>query len=295
MISRICLCLISVTCVTAAAYSAEKGLLQWKLSTGDALRYTVQNEMVTTATVGGFDSKTRLLQTMQMTWNVKTTTASHNYVLSQVIRRIRVEMSPDGQKSIVFDSGSRESPDDPIVRSLGNVFRKIVDRNFMITMAPTGAIEDVAIPEDLLETLKLAAAGTPTGLDEKALKQMLSQTSVILPTKQVDKGDQWQSHQTVELPFATLRMDATMTHKGIDTDGLTVIDYSPKVTLEPKKNTPIKLTLRNSQGTGKILFDQKHGRVVQMTLNLHMDMETAVRGKQVLQKIDQQTLMNLRD
>jgi hypothetical protein len=291
MISRTCLWLMPLSCITATAHSAD--LLQWKLSTGDSLKYAVQNEMATTSTVGGFDNKSRLLQTMHMAWNVKTTTASRNYVLSQVIERIRVEMSHDGEKPIVFDSGTREAPDDQFARSLGNVFRKIVDREFMITMAPTGAIEDVSIPDGLLETLKTAAAGESAGLDEKALKQMLSQTSVILPVEPVESGDQWQSQQSIELPFATLRMAATMTYKGVNEDGLAVIDYSPNVTLEPRDDAPIKLTLRSSRGTGKVLFDQEEGRIVRMQLNLNMEMQTGVRGQQVLQKIDQQTVMIL--
>ena len=59
MILRICLWLILVTSVRSTVYSAD--LLQWRLSTGDSLRYVIQNEMLTTADVGGFESKSRLI------------------------------------------------------------------------------------------------------------------------------------------------------------------------------------------------------------------------------------------
>jgi hypothetical protein len=294
MISRSLLSLFIVASVMSTAEAADQ--LQWKLSTGDSLKYVVQNEMATTATVGGFDNKTRLIQTMNMVWNVKTLTAKGSYVLSQVIDRIRVEMAPNEENSVVFDSGRKESsdmPDNQIVRSLGNVFRKIVNREFMITMARTGAIEDVVIPAGLQETLKIAAAGTSSGLDEKALEQMLSQTSVILPAKPVTNGDQWQSQQTIELPFATLQMEATMTYKGMDKRGLAVIDYVPNVTMTPKNDALVQFTLRESQGTGKVLFDIEQGRVAHMELNLRMEMQTTIRGQQVVQKIDQQTMMVL--
>lgn len=291
MILRICLWLILVTSVRSTVYSAD--LLQWRLSTGDSLRYVIQNEMLTTADVGGFESKSRLIQTMQLAWNVRTLTASRSYVVSQVIDRIRVEMSPSEEKSVVFDSGSRDVPDDLIARSIGNVFRKLVGREFTVTMAPTGVIQDVVIPEDLLKTLKTAAFGTPNGLDDKSLEKMLSQTSVILPANSVDIGDRWQSQQSVELPFATLHMDANMTYRGVDNDGLAVIDYAPTVTLKQKKNAPIQLILRDSLGSGKVLFDKDQGHVVRMQLKLEMDMETTVQGQQVLQTIRQQTIMSL--
>lgn len=293
MTVRTCLWLMTICLVAAPLKAGDR--LQWKLSTGDSLQYAVQNEMATTATVGGFDSNTRLIQTMHVAWDVETLTANRDFVLSQVIERIRVEMAPGGQKSFVFDSGKQEIPDDPIARSLGNVFRKLVDRRFTITMAPTGVIQDVVIPRDLLETLQTATVGTPTGLDEQALKQMLSQTSVILPATEVDRGDQWQSQRNVELPFASLRMNAVMTYRGMNDDGLAVIDYTPQLELEPKKDSPVQLTLRNSQGSGEVLFDRDNGRVARMKLTLNMEMLTATQGQQVVQKIDQQTIMVLQD
>lgn len=293
MIVRTCLLLMMFSVVAEPLQAADQ--LEWKLSTGDTLRYAVQNEMATKATVGGFDSNTRLIQTMRMAWNVESPTANNSYLLSQVIERIRVEMVPDGRNSIVFDSGKQEVPDDPIARSLGNVFRKLVDRPFSITMAPTGAIENVSIPEDLLETLKTATAGSQAGLDERALKQMLSQTAVILPSRAVEKGDQWTSTQNVDLPFARLQMSAVMTYQGVNDEGLAVIGYVPDVSLVPRKDSPVQLTLSGAQGTGEVLFDRDNGRVVRMQLNLHMEMQTAVRGQQVLQNIDQQTVMVLQD
>ncbi|MCH2212355.1 MAG: DUF6263 family protein [Fuerstiella sp.] len=293
MTSRICLWLAAAACATSTAHSQD--LLEWKLSTGDSLNYTVENKMVTTSTVGGFENQSQLVQKMMMVWDVETRTASRDFVISQFIKRIQVRMSPDRNQTIEYDSGSKESPDDPFVRSLGNVFRKIVDRSFIVTMAPTGAIKEISIPDNLLETLKTAAAGTPTGVDETALKQMLSQTSVVLPADSVESGDTWQSQQTVELPFATLRLDAQMTYKGLDDNGLAVIDYSPAVSIEPKDDAPVKLTLTDSRGTGQILFDQSLGRMVRMQLNLHMEMRSEVRGAQALQKIDQQTIMELKN
>ncbi len=293
MVFRILVSLFLVAGIAAPSESADQ--LRWKLSTGDSLNYAVQNEMIMTATVGGFDTKSRINQTMHMGWDVKTLAAGGNYVLSQVIERIRVEMEANGQDSVVYDSGKEEIPDDAMVRSLANVFSRIVNREFVITMAPTGSITDVKIPEDMLETLKAAAAGTPTDLDEKTLKQMLSQTSVILPSKPVATGDEWNSRQTVELGFATLRMEATMTYKGIDPDGLAIIEYTPKVTLQPKKNAPVQITLKNSQGAGKVLFDKDRGRIVRMQLNLRMEMQTGIQGQKVSQKINQQTVMVLQD
>lgn len=293
MSHRICLWLLIISSTIGSAKAAER--LEWKLSTGDALTYAIQNEMVMTANVGGFDNTSRITQTMHMDWDVQTLTANRDYILSQIIKRIRVEMAPNTETSIVFDSGSPETPDDAMAKSLANVFRKLVNRKFMITMAPTGSIEDVEIPADLLESLKAAATGSPTNLDEKQLKQILSQTAVILPKNAVSKGDQWQSEQNIDFGFATLRMDARMTYQGLDKKGMAVIGYVPVVSLEPKADSPMKITLKDSQGAGRILFDPDRGRVVRMQLTLHMEMQTAVRGQQVVQKIDQKTMMVLQE
>ena len=86
-----------------------------------------------------------------------------------------------------------------------------------------------------------------------------------------------------------------MTYKGMDKRGLAVIDYVPNVTMTPKNDALVQFTLRESQGTGKVLFDIEQGRVAHMELNLRMEMQTTIRGQQVVQKIDQQTMMVLQD
>ncbi len=291
MAVRTCLMVLlsAISCVTVSG--AEQ--LRWKLSIGDVLTYNVQNTMETEAVVSGTRSRSSMTQTMRMVWKVTDRAADGSMVLSQVIQQIIVEMKPNGVDTIRFDSASRDMPDDPIVRSLGHVFNRIVDQEFVVRMAPTGRILDVRIPPGLLTALKTAAVGTPAGLDDDALRQMLAQTSVLLPADAVNIGDQWDSRQTIELPLATLEMSARMTWTGRGADGLAEIRYEPSIRLEPRDDSPVRVMLRKSSGSGQVRFDMERGRVTQMELNLNMNMETVMRGRTVNQDIQQRTVMVL--
>jgi len=277
----------------AAAPSAADDLLQWKLSSGDSLNYQVLSRTVTQSNVGGFESETLLVHSMQMTWDVETVTANNSFVVGQVIRRIRVELSPNGNETFIFDSGENSVPDNNIVRSLGNVFRRLVDQRFLVTMTSTGAFTDVLIPNGLAQTLKEAAAGNPSAIDEKTLRQMMSQASVILPESPVAPGHQWQSEQTIDLGFATLQMTPQMTYRGVNDDGYAVIDYVPHVNLTADEEAAVQMRLRDATGAGTVLFDLQRGRVVRMELQLTMEMVTELNGRQTTQKIQQTTQMQL--
>ena len=283
-----------ILCAIGVAGSVVGGeRLEWKFKTGDVLTYNVQNTMDSTAVVNGVQSGSSIQQTMRMVWDVETRGADGSYVLGQTIQRIKVRMSPDGQNFREFDSGSSELPSDPIVRSLGNMFGKIVNQRFRVTMAPTGEIRNVEVPPGLLETLRTAAAGTPGGLDDEGLKQMLGQTSVILPSGEVEKGHIWSSKQEIVMPFGTLNVSPQMTYRGITDSGIAAIQYIPSVELEPKRGTPVKLSLTRSDGTGSVKFDVGRGRIARMQLDLDMDMVTEVRGQKITQKLKQKTLMTL--
>jgi len=291
MIMRIGLWLLCAIGVARSVVGGER--LEWKFKTGDVLTYNVQNTMETTAVANGVESGSSIQQTMRMDWDVETRGADGSYVLGQTIQRIKVRMSPDGQNFREFDSGSSELPSDPIVRSLGNMFGKIVNQRFRVTMAPTGEIRNVEVPSGLLETLRTAVASTPGGLNDKALKQMLGQTSVILPAGEVEEGHTWSSRQEIMMPFGTLNVSPQMTYQGVTDLGIAAIQYVPSVELEPKKGTPVKLSLTHSEGTGNVKFDVGRGRIATMQLDLEMDMVTEVRGQKITQKMKQKTVMAL--
>jgi len=284
--------LLSLSQAATSALSAGE-LLQWKLTPGDVLTYDVQNTMDATAVIGGKEARSSLQQTMRMSWEVETRGADNSYVVAQVIQRIRVRMSPNGTDTIEFDSGAAEPPRDPIVRSLAGAYGKIVNQKFRVTMAPTGEIRDVEIPPALLETLKSVAAGPQAAMDDETLKQTLGQTSVILPDREVSRGDRWASQQELRYPFATIRMSPTMTYKGINKDGIAEIEYVPSVELEPQKGSPMKLSLKRSAGTGLVRFDAMRGRIAKMQQELTMEMLTEGRGQNVSQNIVMQTIMSL--
>jgi len=284
---------MAVLVVGVTSVQADEALV-WKLAEGDSLRYQVSNAMEMTSSVGGLLDNMTLTQAMDMEWSVAST-LRNAAVVNQVIRRIVVELSPNGTDKFLFDSASQEVSDNRIVRSLANVFRKIVDQKFVVTMNETGKVTDVQIPNNLLQALRSAAAGSPGALDEKSLRQMMSQASVVLPKGEVAAGHQWTSKQKVELQFATMEMNPQMTYEGLNDDGHAVIDYVPDVTLIPNPEAAVQLTLSKSSGDGQVIFDPLRGRVVSMVLNLNMEMKATTNGQTNTQTIRQRTEMKLAD
>ena len=276
----------------AVPASAEE-LLQWKLSSGESLEYRLQSQTVTQSQVSGFESTSSMVQTMQMAWDVETKTANNSYVVGQTINRIRVEVSPNSKDTFTFDSGLNSVPDNNIVRSLGTAFRRLIDQKFVVTMAATGEVKDVVIPQELRKTLQTVAAANPAAINEEKLKEMMSQASVILPEIPIVEGHTWQNEQSVDLGFSVLEIRPQMTYKGLNDDGHAVIKYVPKVTLTANDRADIKMSLNDSRGTGTVVFDLDRGRVLQMELRLTMKMQTELNGRQTTQTTEMTTRMQL--
>lgn len=267
--------------------------LRWKFQSGETLNYVVQQKMQTEMNVGGQKINTTMQQTMDMSWKVSSVAPSGDAAVAQTVDRVQMKMEGGPFGTLQFDTQSTEAPSNQIVKAMADVFRKIVGQEFRVTMKPTGQVQDVQVPPELLKSITSgAAAANP--LNEETLKQMMEQSSVMLPATRVQKGQTWESTQQVELPFGQMKVSSKMTFEGTDAStGIATIAMQPTVSVSPKEGAPIQVTLTKSDGTGKVLFDTARGRIVRSDLNLTLQMQISQQGQVIDQTIQQNTTMQL--
>jgi Family of unknown function (DUF6263) len=290
---RTCLFLLSA-CMTVTAVSAQD-TLAWKFRNGETLKFSVQQSMKTHMTIDKKPLKTSMAQMMEMSWKVNKVESDGNAVIGQEIDRVRFSMEggPFGAGA-EFDSADNRVPTNQVVKSMSDVFRKIIGQPFSVTMKPSGKVENVEIPESLLKSLTQSGAGVSNLLTEDTLKQMMGQSSVTLPDGTVTVGQSWETTQNVKLPFGTMSVNSKMTYRGRDSEtGFARIAMDPSVTVEPNKDSPIQLQLTKSDGTGVILFDRQNGRIARSDLTLNLQLQIMQFGQTITQDIEQKTVMQL--
>lgn len=269
--------------------------LRWKFQSGETLKYSVQQTMKThmETAAGAQDMTTN--QTMEMSWKVAGMTPGGDAVVGQQIDRVQLSMEGGVYGAgVKFDSSDSGAPTHPIVKAISDVFRKIIGQPFNVTMRPSGKVVDVAVPPQLLESLKTTGGGATNPLNEDVLKQMMTQSSVTFPESAVTVGQTWDTSQKIDLPFGSMVVTSRLTYEGRDAEtGLAQIAMAPSVAVQPNPSSPIQLQLKDNSGTGRILFDAQSGRIVRSDLKLDMELQITQFGQTMTQKVEQQTSMQL--
>ncbi|MCA9034407.1 MAG: hypothetical protein KDA91_04710 [Planctomycetaceae bacterium] len=266
--------------------------LRWKLKTGESLKYIVRQSIQQEMTIAGNKQSSLMQQTMDMGWDVVDVGSTGDATVKQSMRRIQMKMNA-GAVAVEFDTSSTQVPDSPTARIMADVFRKIIDAEFVVTMRPSGEIKNVEVPKGLLESITSGLGPNPL-FTEDTLRQTMQKTTVTLPEKTIKAGESWDSSHSMDMPLGSMKIDAKLTYEGKDPKtGLARISVVPTVSFSPKENSPAQIEVMKSEGKGQVLFDSVQGRIIQSDLNLTLELRISQAGQVVNQTVVQTTNMNL--
>ena len=285
--------LLSILALVVANPALAQDQLRWKFRSGDSLRYTIVQDMDSSAEFGNEVVKSTFSQTIDMSWQVRALSADGATSLHQTFDRVRLKMVGGPAGTIEFDSASKEASDNPIIKALSDVFGNIVGQQFQVTIQPTGQIDNVIVPEKLKQAVRESAAGQSGALNEKMLNDMMKQSAVMLPFERVSRGSKWVTEQNVQMPFGTMTITSAMTWVQTDAAGNAVIDFVPSVKITPREGAAKTITLKSATGRGRVIFDIARGRVNKSHLDLTMQMTMDVNGQKIPQTIHNVTSMAL--
>jgi hypothetical protein len=283
-----------VVLVHGASVVSAQEQLAWKFTPGESLKYVVKQNMDMTMDAAGKKQSMVMNQTMDMQWKISEVDSGNgDSHMSQTIDRVQMISKGGPFGTVEYDSAGDKIPDTPLGKSMADVFRKIIGEEFGVHMKTTGKIDQVAVPQSLIDALKQSGSAG-TALDEATLKQMMTQSAITLPENAINPGYSWDSVQQVELPFGTMTVKSQLTYQGIDSSsGHAKIAMIPLISVTPKPGAPVTLTLTKSEGTGLVLFDAANGRIAKSNLNLTMQMQVKSFGQVIDQTIKQTTSMTL--
>ncbi len=293
MFIRIAAILTFLALSTQFHHASAQQDLRWKFRADETIKYYVQQKMQTQMKIGDNDVNQSMDQIMEMSWHVQSSSAAGDTVMNQVVDRIFMKMEGGPAGVVEFDTNNKVKSENPIVNSMGEMFRQIVNQNFQVTMRSTGEITDVQVPAQLLEALRRSAAGNTGALDETTLQQMMKQSAVMLPPQPVSPQMTWPSQQSVQLGFGTMTIKSQMTFMEVDAAGNAIIKVIPEISVVPRTDAPIRMTLNSSAGKGEVAFNIAQGRVAKSQLDLDMAMTIESNGQTFNQTIKQVTTMTL--
>jgi hypothetical protein len=262
--------------------------LRWKFKPGEVLHYTMDQKTATLAKLpGGQEIKTSLNQTIEMTWTVKSVAEGGAAEVVQTIDRIRDQVeAPVG--SFVYDSKDPKEPDGLVAAARVPLFKALLGAQIPFKMSELGEPSEVHVPDKVGQALRdmgPAAAAAGAMFSEDGLKEMITQSSLILPRDDVAAGKSWtrQTRNSVP-PLGTVVIDATYKYEGPAPGpgpDLVKIGLATKVEIQPAEGEPnantsgLKIRSQKSQGT--YVFDKAGGHVLDSSLTDVIDVGATLK------------------
>ena len=284
---------LAVGFAAAGTARGEAPTLRWKFTPGETLHYQMEQKSVTEVKAGGQQGiKTTVTQILDTTWTVQSVDPSGTAEWTQSIDRLRSKID-SSFGTMDFDSKSEKAPEGPIASGVVPVYKALVGAKFRYKMSPRGELSDIQVSEGLVKSLKEAGptAANSGMLSEEGLREMIRESSLVLPDQPLDKP--WTRQKKIPMPpIGTQVVDITYKYDGAE-NGVDKIATETKVTLEPDPKSNIDAKIGSQQGTGGFSFDGKAGRVVGSKTAQKIEMVVNVMNSQVTQSNDTTTEMKL--
>lgn len=245
---------------TAPAIAQDKHQLRLRFVPDTVVHYVMKQDMDMSMNMGGQDMGTKMKMQMFMTTKVGKV-EGNTAELTQEITRVKVEMKNPMMGGINYDSADEDS--DPGMLS---GLEEMVGQKIKVKIDDMGKLVDFKMDGEGAESTEKA------GVD---LKQMMSQSLVMLPAAPVGIDETWQSE--TKLPMGQMGdMDVKVTNKllNVDKDHFTVEQVMNIDASDVEMPGGMKVDSMESKGTSKV--DLRTGMPSEMTTELKMKMSGAM-------------------
>lgn len=274
--------------------------LRWKFKPGETVHYNlIQKTETTMKLANGRTGGSKVSQNSDVRWTVESVSPEGVAELTQTIDRVRVRMdSVAGQPPFEYDSASDEpAPEGAVASQLVPVFKALAGLKCTLMMDPRGEIREVRIADSVVQSLEKSFQGGLGHLFSKeSLKNMIGQSSLILPEEAVEKGKTWTEKAKTPAPqLGTMITDKTYTFQGPEAadPSLVRIGLDTKTTLEPVADSQIEFEMKKQDGKGEFVFDTNMGRIVSSHIDVEMTQSIKTQGQLLEQTIVNKMEMKL--
>ncbi|MCA9068474.1 MAG: hypothetical protein KDA84_06105 [Planctomycetaceae bacterium] len=249
--------------ISPSVWAQEGVVLRYKFSKEDPAIYRTTTEMNQTMFFGGQKFENKLTQTEVNTLELVETTADRNLKLKHLNKRltIKADMGPAGTYNFDSESSEREKGT-ALGSALNPVYETLSGVEYGITITPSGKVEELKGYKEVMETItKDNPLGSQFvgGGSDKAFKESLAETFIILDDQPLKKGDTWEVPVELELPkIGTAKGKRVYTFEGpITQDNPNVV----RITMSMEMSFDLDVKSEGAEITGNIGTDSSKGSV----------------------------------
>ncbi len=179
----------AILCATAQTYD-----LKLDLKKGLMWDQTMTMNMTMDEAIAGQQIKMDMTADFGFSQEVKSVEANGDYVIESTYNHIGVKVSAMGH-TMTYDSDLKKQKDS-IAEMMGQTFRRVLDKKFLVTVSPKGKVSKVSGLREILEDLRANTAANTiqlaqTFFDEDKIISNYSSAFGYFPNHAVKVGESW--------------------------------------------------------------------------------------------------------
>ncbi|WP_169980215.1 DUF6263 family protein [Tautonia rosea] len=281
--SRSVLRWVPMVCLLLAVPAGAAETLRWTFAEGDTHSYELNQTTVTTAMVQNQEVKTTINQTVDMAWKVDSVNSDGSARVAQTIERVRVSL--DSQfASFEYDSQDEAAGEGPAAM-LKPVIDALVGARVVLVMTPRGEVNDVEVPDEMIERLRNAGPGAQALQNlasAEGMKGLIGQSTLILPEEGVEPGATWTRKVELPTPQGTLALTNTYSLDEAESDATAKISLSMNIDeFKVAPDAPFEMKVEEQNGTGSYTFDTAAGRLSASEVKQGLRAVISVQGQEI--------------
>jgi hypothetical protein len=300
MIARNAACALLVLTVTATQAEGAGTELRWKFQKERPYRFEMSQDLeVGVETPDGRSVNTKVKQRMGMTWAIRELKPDGSAVMTQTIGRIKIDIEgPAGRYELDSDRKDANAQEGPLAL-IGKLYDALVGTPIEVTISARGETLSVKVPDKVAEATKQGgpiAQALGGAFTEKGFRQLMEQSSIVLPEKPVTAGATWQQKRSIETAgLGPLEVDTTYRLKGDapGKPGVVEIDSDSTMVYHPREGAPFEIKVKSQEIKGAVLFDNEAGCLRRSEVNQKMVQDITGAGQSIHQTIKQSVILSL--
>jgi len=289
--SAVCGGLVCLSFWLTSTASQAQVALRWKFQPGQTYTQVVKQELSTTAMIGPQVVDTKIVQTLDARWRVRSINDQGVAEIDQEFDRLQLSMQGAGGLSIDFDSKAAE-PTAGIARLVAPALKVIANSKFKSKINSRGEIIDIQLQEQPGNAIQ-AIPGLGQLITKDSLVSMIKASLYPLPANAVGPGDSWTSKVEHQLPqIGKMIEEFQLTYVGPETvDGKQLhrvdLAVNTRIPVDPAKAADVKFAIKEQMTKGMLLFDQEAGAMNRFERTSKMVIDVEAQGKVFSQTTNQ--------
>ena len=290
------LLLISFICLFHSTNQSLAQPLRWNLQEGQELSVDISQTTTTTAAISVRSVQSEYEMNMSLDWKVQAA-SDETFTIEQTISRLAINGKRGANVVVALDTDKK--PTRTLVdaeRDLYKAITALVGQTFVVEMTARGKINDVQIPEKMLDALRDVPASMRIRqiFTDEGYKEIFGKATLQFPEEQVEADHSWQETETIESQAGQFEIKHTYTINKSLSDQSAQIDVASQVTALPPSDPEAQpMTVKSQSASGKIVFDRQQGLITSATMKTNLVTEKPYQKETITSTINSEITLTI--